>query len=68
MIADPKERLQAFETMLADLEKQAEAEQTMMEQLKAAGKEKTATYRQYFGNRLFYKMMLEKYRKYGLLK
>lgn len=68
MITDPKERLQAFETMLADLEKQAEAEQTMMEQLKAAGKEKTATYRQYFGNRLFYKMMLEKYRKYGLLK
>ena len=40
----------------------------MMEQLKAAGKEKTATYRQYFGNRLFYKLMLEKYRKYGLLK
>lgn len=68
MITDPKERLQAFETMLADLEKQAEAEQTMMEQLKAAGKEKTATYRQYFGNRLFYKMMMEKYRKYGLLK
>ena len=68
MITDPKERLQAFETMLADLEKQAEAEQTMMEQLKAGGKEKTATYRQYFGNRLFYKLMLEKYRKYGLLK
>lgn len=68
MITDPKERLQAFETMLADLEKQAEAEQTMMEQQKAAGKEKTATYRQYFGNRLFYKLMLEKYRKYGLLK
>ena len=68
MITDPKERLQAFETMLADLEKQAEAEQTMMEQLKAAGKEKTATYRQYFGNCLFYKLMLEKYRKYGLLK
>lgn len=68
MITDPKERLQAFETMLADLEKQAEAEQTVMEQLKAAGKEKTASYRQYFGNRLFYKMMLEKYRKYGLLK
>ena len=68
MITDPKERLEAFETMLADLEKQAEAEQTVMEQLKAAGKEKTATYRQYFGNRLFYKMMMEKYRKYGLLK
>ena len=68
MITDPKERLEAFETMLADLEKQAEAEQTVMEQLKAGGKEKTATYRQYFCNRLFYKMMMEKYRKYGLLK
>ncbi len=67
MLTGPKERLQAFETMLADLEKQAEAEQTVMEQLKAAGKEKIATYRQYFGNRLFYKLMLEKYRKYGLL-
>jgi len=46
---------------------QAEREQTEMEKLKAAGKGKTATYRQYFGNRLFYKMMLDKYRQYGLL-
>ena len=35
--------------------------------LKAADKEKTATYRQYFGNRMLYKMMLEKYKEYGLL-
>ena len=34
---------------------------------RAAGKEKTATYRQYFGNRMFYKMMLDKYKQYGLL-
>ena len=31
-----------------------------------AGKEKTATYRQYLGNHMLYRMMLEKYREYGL--
>lgn len=38
-----------------------------MEELKAAGKEKTATYRQYMGNRMFFKMMLDRYKEYGLL-
>ena len=32
-----------------------------------AGKEKSATYRQYLGNRMFYKLILEKYKQYGLL-
>ena len=53
--------------MLADLEKQASFEQSEMEHLKATGKEKTATYRQYFGNKMFYKMMFDKYREYGLI-
>ncbi len=61
------ERIEAFEKMLADLQEQAEAENQKMAELKAAGKEKTATYRQYFGNRLFYKKMLDLYRKYGLI-
>ena len=61
------ERIEAFEKMLADIQRQAEYEQAEMEKLKAAGKEKTATYRQYFGNRLLYQMILEKYRQYGLL-
>lgn len=61
------ERLEAFEQMLADLRKQAEYEAEQMQQLKAAGREKSATYRQYFGNRMLYKMMLEKYREYGLI-
>ena len=61
------ERLEAFEKMLAELQEQAEAENQKMAELKAAGKEKTATYRQYFGNRLFYKKMLDLYRKYGLI-
>ncbi len=61
------ERLEAFEAMLSDILKQADLEKSKMEELKAAGKEKTAAYRQYFGNHLFYSMMLDKYREYGLL-
>lgn len=61
------ERLEAFERMLADIQKQSAFEKEQMEKLKAEGKEKTATYKQYFGNRLLYKMMLDKYREYGLI-
>ncbi|MCQ2354263.1 MAG: hypothetical protein MJ102_04065 [Clostridia bacterium] len=61
------ERIEAFEKMLADIKRQAEYEQSEMEKLKAAVKEKTATYRQYFGNRMLYKMILDKYKQYGLL-
>ena len=60
-------RLEAFEKMLSNIKSQAEFEQAEMDKLKSAGKEKTATYRQYFGNRMLYKMMLEKYEQYGLL-
>lgn len=61
------ERLEAFEKMLADIEKQAAYEKQKMEELRIAGKEKTATYRQYLGNRMLYRMMLERYKAYGLL-
>ena len=60
------ERLEAFEKMLSDIREQTDYETAQMEKLKAAGKEKSATYRQYFGNRVLYKMMLEKYKEYGL--
>lgn len=60
-------RLENFEKMLTDIQTQAQYEKEKMEELKAEGKEKTATYRQYFGNRMMYKMMLDKYREYGLL-
>ena len=56
-----------FESMLADIQKQSEYERKRMEKLKSEGKEKSATYRQYFGNRMLYKMILEKYREYGLI-
>lgn len=61
------ERLEALEKMLDDLKVQAAYEENQMEQLKAAGREKSATYRQFFGNRLFYKQMLDTYKKYGLM-
>lgn len=61
------ERLEALEKMLDDLKVQAAYEENQMEQLKAAGREKSATYRQFFGNRLFYKQLLNTYKKYGLM-
>lgn len=60
-------RTEAFEKMLSDIIAQADYETQQMEKLKAQGKEKTATYRQYFGNRMLYKMMLNKYKEYGLI-
>lgn len=61
------DRLEAFEKMLAQIVSQTEYETAQMEKLKAAGKEKSATYRQYFANRLVYRQMLDTYRKYGLI-
>lgn len=61
------DRLEAFEKMLSEIRKQADYESAQMEILKAAGREKSATYRQYFGNRLMYRTILEKYRSYGLI-
>lgn len=61
------ERIEAFERMLSDIQKQSAYETEQMEKLRAAGKEKTATYRQYLGNRMVYKLLLEKYKEYGLI-
>ena len=61
------DRLEAFETMMSRIIEQAEFEKAKMNELKAQGKEKSATYRQYMGNRLFYSRMIELYRQYGLL-
>ena len=53
--------------MREEILKQAETEQNRMDQLRAQGKERSATYRQYLGNRLFYSRVKDLYRKYGLL-
>lgn len=67
MLDEIMERLEAFEKMLSDVRKQSDYEIAQMEKLKAAGKEKSATYRQYFGNRMLYKWIIEKYKEYGLI-
>ena len=56
------ERLEAFEAMLKTVLEQCEAEKVTMDELKQQGKEKTATYRQYMGNRLFYNQLIELYK------
>ena len=61
------ERIEAFEAMLRAARAQAEAERQKMEALKAQGREKSATYRQYLGNRLFYNRLFALYREYGLI-
>ena len=61
------ERIEAFEAMLKAALEQSEAERQKMEAaLKAQGK-KSATYRQYLGNRLFYNQLFAMYRQYGLI-
>ncbi|MBO7711835.1 MAG: hypothetical protein J6S83_15300 [Lachnospiraceae bacterium] len=61
------ERSEAFEAMLKRVLEEAETEKNRMEELKRQGKEKTATYRQYMGNRLFYNRLISLYQEYGLL-
>ncbi|MBQ6326236.1 MAG: hypothetical protein IJJ45_06035 [Clostridia bacterium] len=61
------ERLEAFEAMLRAALEQSEAERQKMDALKAQGREKSATYRQYLGNRLFYDRLFALYREHGLI-
>ena len=61
------ERLEAFERMLEDIIRRYNEEKEIMDKLKAEGKEKTATYRQFMGNRLTYLSILSVYREYGLI-
>ncbi len=61
------DRLEAFEAMLREIVTQAKEEKRRMDELKKCGKEKSATYRQYMGNRLLYKQMIDLYKKYELL-
>ena len=61
------ERLEAFEAMMKTVLEKYESEKIMMDRLKMQGREKSATYRQYMGNRLFYSRVIELYKEYGLL-
>jgi hypothetical protein len=62
-----EERLAAFERMMKKIQNDSITEKEIMDKLKSQGREKTATYRQYMGNRLMYNRMLSLYREYGLL-
>ena len=61
------EREEKFERMLEDVERSYFDTAAKMEQLKADGKENSATFRQYMGNKLMYQNILSLYRVYGLI-
>lgn len=60
------ERLEAFEKMLADIQRQYIGVTAKMAELKAQGREKTVTYRQLMANKLRYQEILSLYEIYGL--
>ena len=64
---DHEKRLEAFEKMLAEIQKDYATAENKMRRLKEDGKEKSATYRQLMGNKLQYQNMLSLYKIYGLL-
>lgn len=59
-------RLAQFEAMLAAVQTNYDTTVRKMEQLKQAGKEKSATFRQLWGDKMMYQNMLTMYRVYGL--
>ena len=63
---DQTERLAAFERMLADVLARYRGTVSKMETMKAAGKQKTATYQQLLVSKLNDQNLLALYRLYGL--
>lgn len=57
----------AFERMLDDVRRQYAELTARLEQLKAEGKTKSVTFRQYLGNKMTCQYVLSLYRDYGLL-
>lgn len=57
----------AFERMLDDVRRQYAELTARLEQLKAEGKTKSATFRQYWGNKMTCQYVLSLYWDYGLL-
>ena len=62
-----QERLAAFERMLAGVQKNYTELTARMEKLKAEKKEKSATFRQYWSNKMTCQYMLSMYQQYGLI-
>ena len=60
-------REEKFEEMLQAIQKEYKDSVSKMEQLRAAGKIKTATYKQLMGTKIMLQNMLSRYEIYGLL-
>lgn len=58
--------LERYRRMRESIEERYAEVSGRMEQLKAEGKIKSATYRQYYANKMMYKNMLDLYRLYDL--
>ena len=64
---EQEKRLEAFEKMLAAVQKSYDDTVSAMEQLKQQDKTKSATYRQLMGNKVMYQNMLSLYEIYVIL-
>ncbi len=62
-----RERLEAFEEMLRNIQKEYDSIQRQMDDLKEKGKTRSATYRQLMGRKMTYQSMISMYEVYGLL-
>lgn len=67
MRTDDQARLAAFEKMLADVQANYAELTARMDKLRAEKKEKTATFRQYWSNKMTCQYMLSMYQQYGLI-
>ena len=67
MRPDNQPRLAAYEKMLADVKANYAELVAQMDKLKAEKKEKSATFRQYWSNKMTCQYMLSMYRQYGLI-
>ncbi|HIR28692.1 MAG TPA: hypothetical protein IAB84_12055 [Candidatus Choladousia intestinigallinarum] len=63
-----EKRLESFEKMLDAVEAEYQSVSAKLEELKDAGRTKSATYRQLFSRKLMYQNMLSLYQIYGLTK
>ncbi len=62
-----EERLAAFERMLADVTQTYDTLTARLEALKNEGKTKTATFRQYLGEKMTCQYIISLYQTYGLI-
>lgn len=62
-----EERLQAFEAMLEEIQRDYDFKTSEIEKLKLQGKEKTVTFKQYLADKMLYQRMLSLYERHGLL-